>query len=287
VTTAALARALSDHPDDRDTHPRALVRAWQEQQRTVSPANAARVGEALRTIGVPWSSAAVALYASRHYESFLTELRTLASTVDVEYACGVFIYAQIVVEYDLYGGYPFAVKVAPRTKSFRPDAERDMATIARLPRIVARVRESLAGAHRAVQEPTNKQHLCVAAESPGAKMAIARYLEPALQLLRSNAPPRIAWEVIVPLLEHWLHGSLPTATHDGIASEMLWGASTLYAKLSDGTPISGSILFEDGDVLKALPIAESTERYRGSRLETELFGDNASASITERSSAPR
>jgi hypothetical protein len=54
-----LARELAEHPDDKQTWPRALVRRWLTQDATdetsvtVSSANAYETGEALRHLGVP------------------------------------------------------------------------------------------------------------------------------------------------------------------------------------------------------------------------------------------
>lgn len=269
LTASALVRALAERPNDRDSHPRALFRSWQQQQGTVSPSNAARVGETLRSLGVTWSCAAVGLYAARHYAEFLVEIRRLASTVDVEYACGAFVYSQVLADFDIFGGFPFAVQIAGSVQIIREEARRKWEIVAGLPQVVSRIRCQLARAHDTVGSPSYQKYLHIANERPESKNALTRSLEPALQLLQSSAPPEIAWQAVLPLLDFWLHESIPPASEHSTATDLLWGASRVVASYTNGTKISGSIVFDDRDILKAIPMALTTEMTRGS-LEATL-----------------
>ena len=262
VTDAVLVRELAERPDDRDSHPRALLRRWQQQNGTISASNAARVGEALRTLGVSWSCAALGLYAARHYAEFLIEVHRLASTVDVEYACGVFVYSQVLADFDIYGGLPFAVKTAARAKPLNEKARREWESLAHLPQIIDRIRLQLSRAHLAVRDEGLSDHLHHAGDVADAKYALSRYLDPSIQLLQSTAPPGIAWHAVTSLLEFWLHKSMPPASENATATELLWGVSRPVASFSDGTPIIGTVVFDDRDLLKVMPTAISTERYR-------------------------
>jgi hypothetical protein len=75
-----LARELASKPANIQTHPRALVRAWLEQKRTVSADSALNVGEKLAALETRGASGPIALFAAGHFGAFIRYLDYLSAT---------------------------------------------------------------------------------------------------------------------------------------------------------------------------------------------------------------
>jgi hypothetical protein len=268
VQVSDLVRQIAERPHDRDSHPRGLVRDWLEQKRTVSPSNAFRVGEAFRTLGLPWSSGPLALYAARHYVEFLRCIRSLwgsPSRAATEMACGLFVYSQVLVEYDTYGGFTLGVQSARRTKPLNRQAARQLGLVCELPERVPRIRRRLErGTERFTSEQAFSEGLLSSAPRFTGPNATTdeRYLRPAIALLESKAPPSVGWNAVHDILTVWLHEALPHAADGGGATSVeLWGDEDVVGEFASGELITSSVLWKDRALLEALPMARDFERF--------------------------
>ncbi len=192
-----LSRALADRQGERDSEPRTLVRSWLDGSRAISPHNAFRVGEALRVLGLPWCCGPIALYASRHYAPFLGCIHWLSqrdAELGPEFARGLLVYAQVLVEYDSHNGFAHAVRLAPQMKGFSPQTKMNLQLLADLPTLVECARTSVAHAVAVMGALLHESG------TPRSPVEISRgsadwhYLEPALALLKSKAPRKsVGW----------------------------------------------------------------------------------------------
>lgn len=278
-----LLRELADRKGDHDSEPRSLLRDWLMRRRTVSEGNAFRVGEALRRLGVAWCSGPLSLYAARHYSAFLSTLRYIWSSQDgrglaQEFACGLYIYAPVLVEFDLNSGFQFTLNMAPKFKPTSTLGARERKKYDLLPSLsssVGNVRAALARATSTLSPTLEKsgKHLRpgALALSPQKKGLDDLYLQPALQLLQSKAPPTVAWRATRELLDPWFYRTFhlqEANSTQAAASLELWGEHYVWGALDDGTLITGSILKEHRDLLDVIEVAQDFERYKDSELGT-------------------
>jgi hypothetical protein len=235
----------------------------------VSPRTAYRTGEAFRELGVGWCSGPVALYAARHYPDFMATVRAVwgrVSEEQAEFGCGLYVYAQLVVESELFDGFLAAARTAPRWRAFTEPNQRTLDRVARLPQDIEAVRRKLSfGTARmdsvlrtlAEESVPGPRH----ATSPRPERADRWYLQPALGVLRSECPPAASRGAARQLLCMWLQeAACSEQSPGGDASMQVWNEAFPIATISTtGEMRYVSVVGEDRELLAVMREAMSLE----------------------------